>query len=256
MPQESDIQNFNEAFSQALALQQQKNWDESLAAYHKLLDQSLNHLSDQQASAVYHNMSTIASEKADLLKAYVWSKKALNLDPNNAVAKQSFEYFAQKFELPHISHQISNYDNFKKLISIAPLDAWLVVTLILILTTLAWTVKKFVIAKKNKLNDIFQSTSKWPVYVLSIISACLVLVSVLRYSDSRVSRAIVITEKAAIQTAPGENKPVIYEAQAGLELEVLKFSDGYFQVRYPGAFSGWVNQLQIELLSLRFEQEN
>lgn len=255
MPQETEIQNFNEAFSQALALQQQKSWDDSLSAYQKLLDQSLNQLTSQQASVVYHNMSIIASEKADHLKAYVWSKKALNLDPSNAVAKQSFEHFAKKFEVPHISHQISNYDNFKKLISIAPLDIWLIVTLILVLSSFAWAVKKLITGKKNKLNDIFQSTSMWPVYILSTVSACMVVISILRYHDSQITKAIVIAEKASVQTAPGENKPVIYEAQAGLELEVLKLTDGYFQIRYPGAFSGWVNQSQIELLSLRLEQE-
>jgi hypothetical protein len=33
MPQENTSLNLNESFTQALALQQQKNWDESLKVY-------------------------------------------------------------------------------------------------------------------------------------------------------------------------------------------------------------------------------
>ena len=78
--------------------------------------------------------------------------------------------------------------------------------------------------------------------------------SYIRYQDLVTTRALVISEKAQVQTAPGENKPVIFELQSGQELEVLRADQGYFQVRYPGAFSGWIKKTQLEILSLSFGQ--
>ncbi|MCC2680247.1 MAG: hypothetical protein K0R29_2823, partial [Pseudobdellovibrio sp.] len=42
MPQESNSEkNFSDLFTAALALQQEKKWDEALTSYGQLLDQSL-----------------------------------------------------------------------------------------------------------------------------------------------------------------------------------------------------------------------
>ena len=111
-----------------------------------------------------------------------------------------------------------------------------------------------VTVKKNKLSDIFQHPPKWPVYILSIFTLLVMGMTYVGFSDSHKQLAIVIADKAAVQTVPGENKSVIFEAQAGLELEVLNADADFFQVRYPGAFSGWVKRSQLELLSLSFRQ--
>lgn len=256
MPQESGTQNFSDAFNSALSLQQEKKGDEALTAYQSLLDLGRETLSLQQASGIYHNMSGIAFEKGELLKAYVWSKKALSLNPGNQQAKESYAAYSQKFEIPNIPHQISNYDNFKKIVSVVPTDFFLILSLILTLSTVWIAFKRTITVKKNKLNDIYRHPPVWPVYILSIISVLVIAMSTLNYLEGNKHTAIVITEKAAVQTVPGENKPVIFEAPAGLELEILKQNENFFQVRYAGAFTGWVHRSQIELLSLSFRQTN
>jgi tetratricopeptide (TPR) repeat protein len=253
MPQENET---TQLFDQALAEQQQKNWDASIEAYQKLLDLSLAKMSDSQASVIYHNMSTVAFAKSDYLKAYTWSKKSLVLNPNNKLAHDSFEIFSKKFEVPIIARQISSYDYLKETVVKLPLDAWCVLSLLLIFITLGLSLKTYVTNKKNQIAENFLTLSRWPIYLTLVLTLLVISITYIRYLESEMPHAIVIAEKAQVQTAPGENKPVIFEAQAGLELEVLKFDQGYFQIRYPGAFAGWIEKSQLEILSLSFEQNH
>lgn len=262
MPQESEIQNvpaqttvsFTQLFDQALALQQAQKWDESLETYQKLLDQSTSSLSNSQASVIFHNMSTSAYEKGDYLKAYIWSKKALSLNSKNQLAQESFNHYSKKVEIPIIPHQISNLDYVKSGISKVPLDAWLAFTLILAFTTLWLFFKNILLNKKNMLENNFAAQKKWPTVVALFFTLAMLSATYVSFEDAYTTRALVIAEKAQVQTAPGENKPVIFELQSGQELEVLKLDEGYFQVRYPGAFSGWIKKTQLEILSLTFGQ--
>jgi hypothetical protein len=253
MPQENETKQL---FDQALAEQQQKNWNASLESYQKLLDQGLATMTNSQASVIYHNMSTVAFAKSDYLKAYTWSKKSLFLNPSNKLAHESFEVFSKKFEVPVIARQISSYDYLKQETAKLPLDAWCVLSLILIFLSLGLSLKAFVTNKKNQIAENFLTLSRWPIYSTIIITLLVISITYVRYLQSETPHAIIIAERAQVQTAPGENKPVIFEAQAGLELEVLKFDQGYFQVRYPGAFAGWINKSQLEILSLAFEQKH
>lgn len=254
MPQENNSLNLNESFTQALALQQQKNWDESLTAYQKVLDEGQQNLTDAQASVVYHNMSTVAHEKADGFKAYVWSKKAFNLNPSNEQARQVYEVYAKSFNAPNIPHQISDFDHLQNVLAKVPVDLAFSLSVLLVLGSLGLALKNWVLKRKSLSTGEYSQVRKWPVYVLSIFAVFSLSVSYSSYKSSQKKTAIVIADKAQIQTVPGENKPVIFEAPAGLELEVLSYNENFFQVRYTGAFSGWVNKSQIELLSLTFQQ--
>lgn len=262
MPQENEIQNvpaqttvsFTQLFDQALVLQQAQKWDDSLTTYQKLLDQSTEGLSNSQASVIFHNMSTSAFEKGDFLKAYIWSKKALSLNPKNQLAQESLTHYSKKVEIPIIPHQITNLDYVNSGISKVPLDAWLLLSLILAFTTLWLFFKNILLNKKNILENNFTVQKKWPLLVALFSSLAVLSGSYVSFQDASTTRALVIAEKAQVQTAPGENKPIIFELQAGQELEVLKLEQGYFQVRYPGAFSGWIKKPQLEILSLTFGQ--
>ena len=251
MPQEPAT---TELFNQALAQLQQKNWDASITLYRQLLDQGRESLTPAQASVVYHNMSGIAAEKADLLMAYTWSKKAVFLDSSNSAARAAFQQYSTQFQIPSIPHQISNFDNFAGLIDRVSLDVWLGFSLVFVLLMIWLLAKKWIVQKKNRLSGIFTPASAWPVYLTGFFALLFVVVTYFSYNQSKIAHGILISERARIQTAPGENKPVIYEAPPGLDVEVLKEDGGYYQVRSAGAFSGWVSKEHVELLSLNFEQ--
>ena len=254
-----DATSYRQLFDQALVLQQQKNWDGSLEIYQKLLDQSREdssiNLDVFQAAAIYHNMSSIAYQKGDFLKAYVWSRKSLALNPSSQLAQDAYAQYSKKFEVPVVARQITNFEQIKMILAKTPVDMWLFLSLALTLLSVWLVLKNIITTKKNQAANKFDRLSKAPAYFLIGLTFIVLSIAYIRYLDSSTSRGIVIAEKAQVQTTPGENKSIIFEAQAGLELEVLKFDQGYYQVRYPGAFSGWINGSQIEVLSLSFKHE-
>jgi tetratricopeptide (TPR) repeat protein len=247
MPQENVT--FQQLFNQALAAQQQKNWDEALTLYRSALDNGLSTMHDPQASVIYHNMSTIAYEKSDFFNAYVWSKKAVSLDAYNRAASTSLEQYAKKVEIPQITHQISSFQNLENLVGLGSLDMWLVLSLILLFLTSKFTFGSILQKRKNRMAQLTSQGLNWKPLVSGILFVVAVTGATIRWNFEQKTFAIITAEKTSVQTASGENKPIIYEAQPGIEVEVLQIQQDYAQVRYPGAFSGWVLKKNIEILS-------
>lgn len=250
MPQENLPNNTTaqQLFDQALSAQQQKNLEEALRLYKEALDKGQSDLKAPQISVVYHNMSTIAYEKSDFLHAYVWSKKAIALNPGNHTAQEAFTEYAKKFEVPTVSRQISASQNLQKALEKAPVDFLFVLCLVLFFSTLHLFFKKILIQRKNQIEMTGQNKSSWPIWASFGVFLVMVVLTGIRHNLDARTRAIIM-DKTGIQTAAGENKPIIFEAQSGLEVEVLQFSDSYAQIRYPGAFSGWVPLKNLEVLS-------
>ncbi|MBC7740832.1 MAG: hypothetical protein H7061_01450 [Bdellovibrionaceae bacterium] len=239
-------------FEQGLALQQQKKTDAALEFYQKALDKGPDQLTSAQASVVYHNMSTLAHEKADYLRAYIWSKKAVSLDSGNRIAKDSLEQFSKKFEPPQVAHQISGYENFKSLLRLGSVDAYSLLTLVLFFFSLALTFKYLIQRRKDQVAELPPKSFSWSSLGLAILTTLFLIFTIIRLADESTLRGLIVTEKTAVQTAPGENKPVIFEAQTGTEVEILRVQTDYIQVRYPGAFSGWVQRKNIEVMAHSF----
>lgn len=250
MPQDNVPPNLavQQLFDQALSTQQQKNGDEALKLYQQALDKGQAALTSAQLSVVYHNMSTIAYDKSDFLHAYVWSKKALALDPGNHIAQQAFEQYAKKFEKPNIAHQISTSQNIQKGLEKAPIDLLYLVCLVLFVATLRLFFKSILTKRKNHIEMVPDNTFAWKPLVSFLFLLVFLGLTAVRHTLDQRTLAIFL-DKTGVQTAAGENKPVIFEAQSGLEVEVLQFSDSYAQVRYPGAFSGWVPLKNLEVLT-------
>ncbi|MBC7420925.1 MAG: hypothetical protein H7328_09365 [Bdellovibrio sp.] len=249
MPQENNV-TFSQLFEQGLASQQQKNWDAALDSYQQALDKGLKDMNPNQASAIYHNMSTVAFEKADFLKAYVWSKKAVALNPSNKIAGQSLEQHSKKFEVPQLAHQISSYENLKSALRLTSIDFLSILTLVLFSITLMFTFKNLILSKKNAVENLPRRGFSWVAFVLGLATFVTLFSTIILWNDELTLRGLIIADKTAVQTAPGENKPVIFEVQPGIEVEVIQSQADYVQVRYPGAFSGWIPKKSIEVLSI------
>lgn len=251
MPQENVQKNIpiSQLFEEGLAQQQQKNWDAALSSYQQALDKSQNAVKPQQASAIYHNMSVVAFEKSDYLKAYVWSKKAVSLNPANKIARDSFVQYSKKFEVPQVAHQISSFENMKSVLRLANLDFLAVLTLVLFFFTVSLTFKQAIANRRNTAENLPKKPTSWRAFVVGFIFLIVLSATLVSWIDQSTLRGLIIAEKTSVQTAPGENKPVIFEVQPGIEVEVLQTQGDYVQVRYPGAFSGWIPEKSIEILS-------
>lgn len=246
MPQENV--SFQQLFEQALSAQQQKNWDVALDLYQQALDKGQNQIPQLQSSVIYHNMSSIAFEKADFLKAYIWSKKALALNPHNQLAQDAFQEYVKKFDPPKVAHQISTYENLQNFTRHISVDVWTLLSLALVTVSLWMFLKSVIENKKNSINQIEKKSFSFTTLLMIILSVISIGFTTLSWIHEKTHYGLILTDKTPIQTAPGENKPVIFESQAGTEVEVLQTEADYIQVSYPGAFSGWVSKKNIELL--------
>ncbi len=259
MPQESMTfqQQFPQLFQQGLANQQNKKWDDAISKYKNILDQGLNGLTNEQASVIYHNMAASAFEKADYLNSYVWSKKAITLNPNNSFAKNLFSEAGKKFQPTQIPHQISTVESIQKVgLKYVSFDILLIGVLAFFSISLFLSLKIWLSRKKDRLESESLSTQKkQPIgavislIALLLVTASFLFLSVIKWSDLTVPKAIIISDKASVQTATGGDQASIYEASAGLEVDILKMDANFVQIRYPGAFSGWVNKKNLEILT-------
>jgi tetratricopeptide (TPR) repeat protein len=252
MPQETIHASKNELFNQALSFQQQQNWDEALKVYRTLLDQSRLDIEVNQASVVYHNMSIIALQKGDAMKAYAWAKKSYNLDSSNSVAKLQYQHMAKSFSSPSIPHQISNYDQVQGALEKVPADVIFFLTLAIIISSVSLALRVHILNRKAIIVGDRRVAKKWPVWLISICACFFIALSVIRLDATQKTKALVLEDQAPVQTVPGENKTVIFQAPAGLEVEVIGTHEGFIQVKHKGAFSGWIEKSKVEILSLRF----
>lgn len=251
MPQENV--SFQQLFDEALSAQQQKKSDEALKLYQEALDKGQSELNSAQASVIYHNLSTLAYEKSDFLHAYIWSKKALSLNPGNHLAQQSFEQYSKKFEVPKVAHQMTTSHNIQKILKPLPVDFWFVLSLIALFVSLRLFFIYLLQKRKNQIELVSVNSFAWKPLVSFFCLLLILTGTFLRWQSEQTLNAIITAENTGVQTAAGENKPVIFEAQPGTEVEVLQLTQDYVQVRYPGAFSGWVLKKNLEVLSKQLE---
>lgn len=259
MPQDSMTfqQQFKQHFHDALALQQEKKWDDAVSKYQSLLDEGQGTITADQASVIYHNLSAIAFEKGDTVNAYIWSKKAVTLNPDNSFAKTLSAEIAKKYQPVQIPHQISTIETLQKVtLNHASMDFLLIGFLVFFGISLFLALKNWLERKKNQIESENLSMQKKNSMGLVIgfsstllIAAVFLFFCIIKWEDLSTPKAIVINDKTSVQTASGGNQAAIFEASAGLEVDVLKIEPEYVQVRYPGAFSGWVSKKNLELLT-------
>jgi tetratricopeptide (TPR) repeat protein len=241
----------------ALSLQNQNNKDEAMALYHQILDlgptQGLD-LNREQASAVSQNLAVLYFEKKDSALAYVYNQKALGLDDRNQTAIEFQKSAKMNYRTVSIPREISMLENLNaivlKYLSIEILFASVAVFIFFSFRNIS----RFLVArKKSDLANTDVVKFNLANYILILFLLIFSSLLALKIYDSTELKAIVKTNQIAVQTAPGENKPVVTQAEIGTIFKVLKFSNDaeltYVQIKFPGAYSGWVKRNDLELLN-------
>ena len=259
MPQESMTfqQLFPQLFQLGLAQQKEKKWDDAIAKYKSLLDQGRSAITDEQGSVVFHNMAVCAFEKSDFTNAYVWSKKATTLNSGNTFAHNLFIEVSKKFQPAQVPHQISAVESLQKValknVSFDPLLAGFLVFLFFAIFSglkLWLSRKKDQIESENLSMQKKQPITAWiGVSLLTLLTAVFLFLAIIKWDDLSLPKALISAENTSVQTAAGGGQATIYDASVGLEVDVLKIQGEFVQVRYPGAFSGWVAKKNLEIIS-------
>ncbi len=90
-------------------------------------------------------------------------------------------------------------------------------------------------------------------YILILVLLVFSSLLAFKVNDLTELKVIVKTPQIPVQTSPGENKPIVTQAEIGTIFKVLKFSNdpdlAYVQIKFPGAYSGWVKRSHLELLN-------
>lgn len=244
-------------FQDALGLQNQKKFDESLIIYQKILDLGLadaSNLTSEQASAVSQNMSLIYFQKKESALAYVYNQKAISLDPGNAIAIDFQKQNKNLFQTTSIPREISLFENINsmglKYLSLEVLFAILTVLLFFVLKNMF---AFFLLKKKADTLNEEAPAFKLTNYIWIFFFVCFSLLLFLKINDSTQLKVILKTATAEVQASAGENQAVVTQAEIGAILNVIKLSNdadfAYVQIKYPGAYSGWVKRTNLELLN-------
>lgn len=244
-------------FQLALSLQNEKKSDEAITLYRKILDLGLSKdstLTREQASAVSQNLSILYFEKNEPALAYVYNQKALYLDERNHSASDFLKSSKLSFQTTSIPRDISMFENLNAIgLKYLSIEALVASTSIFLFFTLR-NLSRFLIARKK--SDLENShIIKFNLMNYVLILFLFVFSSLLAFKiyDSMELKAIVKSAQTAVQTSAGENKPVVTQAEIGTIFKVLKFSNDadltYVQIKFPGAYSGWVKRSDLELLN-------
>jgi len=250
-----------ELFNQALALQNEKKWDEALTAYQKILDESQSraakpeqNLTREQAATVSHNMSLIYLAKNELPLASVYSQKALHLNPNNSPAQELQKLIPALFQNKSIARDISFIENLNNMgLKYLPLEFIFILIALLVFFFLKKLFQFFLVKKESDIANVNPPRLSWGFYAIVVGLVVATTLFVLKWHDTSVVRVIVKVPETRVQTQLGENQAVITQAEVGTVLQVLRLSTdkdhAYVQVKYPGAYSGWVKKDHLELLN-------
>ena len=259
MPQESMTfqQQFPQLFQLGLAQQKEKKWDDAIANYKSILDQGRNGVTPEQGSVVYHNMAVCAFEKSDFVNAYIWSKKATTLNSGNTFAHNLFLESAKKFQPTQVPHQISAVESLQKVaLKNVSFDLLLVGFLVFLFFTFYSGLKFWLSRRKDQIESEALSMQKrqpltaWiGVSLLTALTVVFLFLTIVKWDDLSLPKALIASENTSVQTAAGGSQATIYDAAPGLEVDVLKIDGDYAQVRYPGAFSGWVAKKNLEVIT-------
>ncbi len=258
MPQDQMTfqQQFPQLFQAGLAAQKDQKWDDALGKYQNILDQSQDSLTHEQLSVVYHNMATCSYEKADFLRSFIWTKKALSLNSDNQFSKTLLTEVSKKFQPQQIPHQISALESLEKVVlNKVNFDSFLIGFFVLAAISLHLGSKAWILRRRTQLESESASVQKksplsglMAFAAFTFCSLIFLTAAFLKWTDNSQLNAIISAEKSPVQTAAGGNQAVIYDATAGLEVDVLKVEGDFVQIRYPGAFSGWVEKKNLEIL--------
>jgi tetratricopeptide (TPR) repeat protein len=255
--QPSQNLQIKDAFQQALSLQNEIKTDEAISAYEKILDKGLteaSNLSREQASVISQNIALLYFQKKDTQLTYVYNQKSLALDPNNKQASEFQKQNKNLFQTTSIPRDISMTENLNSMgLKYVPTEILFGAVFFLAIYVFKNILQFFVDRKKSDIMNLSIVHFKARNYVFIFLLLATSLLLGLKITDDSVLKVIVRSPSVTVYASAGENQATVTQAEIGTILNVLKMSNdadlAYVQIKYPGAYSGWVKRSDLELLN-------
>lgn len=244
---------FHHQFQKALSLQQEKKYDEALSAYKSLLEQNPD-LSRDQIADISYNAALTSFNKQSFLESYVYSQKALLLNPRHDQALELVAKIKTQFQVKATPHDISLIENLNKAgLQIVPVEAlWVLTTLFLVIFLRSFF--SYVLNRKKEiLENLKFSRFSFKNYFWLVLFLIFSYFSGLKIWEEQIPKALIRTEQASLKTAAGENQATLADLPGGSLVHILRVAKIdeilYFQIKYPGGISGWAKKDDLELIS-------
>jgi len=228
---------FEDYFRHGTKSYQDKKFDEAIVNFEKALEfhpESPTVLTDLGLS--YYQI-----KKKGLSIAMF--RRALFIDPSQAVAEAGLKFVLSQLEVKEIPHQIEPYERFRSLVlNSISLNGIHVLSLLLLFSSgFIWL---RYIGRRRKAFEQESAPPGLPVVglILSLGFVGSFLITVLKTYDVTVPRATIVTEKVSAQIAPGENQSGLFELYEGFEVIIRNAANDWIQVSYPGGLTGWVKK--------------
>ncbi len=201
---------------------------------------------DPYNSSLLTNLALAQFQLGNKAVAVGLLRKALAYDPELPTAQQGLKFVLSQMELKEVPHQLEFSESLhKNLLQPFPTTAYLVIVALLMFAS-GWSLLSFMDRRKKAL----QQESALPSYpfIATFFSISFVLFTcllALKIHDSNQVRGTIITEKEALQTAPGENQASVLDLYGGNEVLVLELDGDWAQVTYPGSLTGWIKKSSL-----------
>ena len=186
--------------------------------------------------------------------SFVFNQKALFLDEKNSQAADFQKQNKALYQTASIPRDISFYENLNSIgLKYFSIEILFAISAILLFFVLKNSFNFFLARKKSEIANTEPAKFSFTNYVLIFLFAIFSVVLALKIQDATQLNVILKSATAAVQTAAGENQATVTQAEIGTIFNVLKMSNdadfAYVQIKYPGAYSGWVKRADLELLN-------
>ena len=216
---------------------EQKNYQEAVNAYQKVLDKG------QQSAALYYNLGN-ANYKLNRIAPAVYNyERALKLKPNDADIKNNLA-FAQKMTIDAITPLPQNtFDKwYNAILNLLPTDGWAILTVALILLFMVAFVAYFLVYGTIK-KRVFFSTA-----FTSLGFGLLALFFAFR-SEKRMNKdrpAIVFSAQAEVKASPNLSGDNAFTLHEGTKVMVLSENPQWKEIRIADGKEGWIPKTDIK----------
>lgn len=205
---------------------------------------------DQANKFILHNWALAEFQLENRGMAIAAWRRALFLDPSFTTASKALKWALS--QLPN-SASLSDASFWEKLrtdvLTKVSLNQTLAATFILFLLSISLLIK-FLAKRYHALkNETPLPKFPTPTVVLTALLMLSLFVSTSKVIDSFDTRATIIAKNINMKTGPSPDDSSLFELLEGSEVIVLRTSDSWSQVTYPGGFTGWIPNESLFLTS-------
>jgi hypothetical protein len=229
--------SFEEYFSRGTKSYQEKKFEDAALNFEKSLD-----LHPDSATVLTDlGLSYFQLQKKGLSIAMF--RRALYIDPSQAVAEAALKFVLSQLEIKEIPHQIETYERLRSSIlnSVSLSGFHLLTALLVFACGFIWL---RYLGRRRKAFETETAPPGIP-FIGLLLGIAMVLsfsFTILKIYDLTIPRATIVADKVSAQTAPGDGQSSLFDLYAGFEVIVRNVANDWIQVSYPGGLTGWVKK--------------